>query len=65
MTFVSSGIVNFIWTHYIFHLLEQLYQSEQNSYLFCPKKTYFFYFTHSFLQNVHISLSILLSILFK
>ena len=26
---------------------------------FCTSKTYFFYFTHSFLQNTHISLSIL------
>ena len=26
---------------------------------FCTFKTYFFYFTHSFLQNTHISLSIL------
>ena len=28
-------------------------------------KAYFFYFTHLFLQNTHISLSILPSILFK
>ena len=29
------------------------------NFLFCTSKTYFFYFTHSFLQNTHISLSIL------
>ena len=29
------------------------------------KKTYFLYFTHSFLQNIHISLSILHLLLFK
>ena len=33
--------------------------------IYFAKKTYFFYFTHPFLQNTHISLSILLSILFK
>ena len=32
---------------------------------FCTSKTYFFYFTHSFLQNTHISLSILQDILIK
>ena len=26
---------------------------------FCTSKTYFFYFTHLFLQNTHISLSII------
>ena len=32
---------------------------------FAKKETYFFYFTHIFLQNTHINLSILPSILFK
>ena len=32
---------------------------------FCTSKTYFFYFTHSFLQNTHISLSILQDISIK
>ena len=32
---------------------------------FCTSKTYFFYFTHSFLQNTHINLSILQDISIK
>ena len=32
---------------------------DAKNFTFCPSKTYFFYFTHQFLQNNHVSLSIL------
>ena len=45
-------------------VLIKLHSWMQNFCLFWKKK-YFFYFVHSFLQNIYISLSILPSILFK
>ena len=44
---------------YSLSLLEQLHQLMQTFRIFCTKKNYFFYFTNPFLQNTHISLSIL------
>ena len=47
------------WQIIVIVLIRASTSVDAKLFLFCISKTYFSYFTHSFLQNTHISLSIL------